>query len=236
MQKTVVLIGGIVVVLIVAAVALFPRFGHKNEEAQLSSLPEPTAALASPLVPTPSSVAVSVSLSPSPEAPVAAAVVYPIAEFTSRITKKPFGIHITPANSPVSPERFSGWHSGTDIEYADVPGDVPVVAIADGTILASRTVDGYGGVVIIRHAVNGETVTALYGHLDPASMVANDTQVTQGQQIGILGDGYTPETDNERKHLHFSISKGSVVNLRGYVQSEAALSDWYNPAEWLAQQ
>ena len=36
----------------------------------------------------------------------------PISNPLERIIKKPFGIKINPANSPVQPERFSGYHTG----------------------------------------------------------------------------------------------------------------------------
>ena len=38
----------------------------------------------------------------------------PIGQTEERITKKPFGIKISPENSPISPERFSGYHTGID--------------------------------------------------------------------------------------------------------------------------
>ena len=41
-----------------------------------------------------------------------------------RITKKPFGIFITTQNSPVQPERFSGYHTGVDVEYKDAEGRI----------------------------------------------------------------------------------------------------------------
>jgi len=163
--------------------------------------------------------------------PEPASVVAPVAEFFSRITKKPFGIYITPQNSPVQPERFSGYHTAADIEYADVVGEVPVVAVADGTVVYSGTVNGYGGVVVIRHIINEVTYTGLYGHLDPKSNVANGTQVSAGDQIGILGDGGTAETDGERKHLHFALHRGPSVVLAGYVQSEKELAAWVDPTK-----
>src|SRR5947209_4518700 len=50
----------------------------------------------------------------------------PVVGFLSRVTKKPFGIYVNPANSPVQPERFSGYHTGADAEYGEVSADVPV--------------------------------------------------------------------------------------------------------------
>ncbi|NTU99252.1 hypothetical protein HGA64_04600 [Candidatus Falkowbacteria bacterium] len=40
----------------------------------------------------------------------------PISDALSRVTKKPFGIKVSPKNSSVSPERFTGYHTGVDFE------------------------------------------------------------------------------------------------------------------------
>jgi murein DD-endopeptidase MepM/ murein hydrolase activator NlpD len=147
----------------------------------------------------------------------------------ARITKKHFGQYITPATSPVQPEKFTGYHTGVDVEYADVTADVPVYAIADGTVLTARTATGYGGVMAIQHTINGKKYIAVYGHLDPKSLVATGTSVKAGQQIAILGDGYSSETDGERKHLHFGIVKGTTLTIAGYVQTQVELAKWIDP-------
>src|SRR3990172_8522253 len=59
----------------------------------------------------------------------------PLERASERVTKKPFGIYITPQNSPVQPERFRGYHTAVDIEYGDVSEEVPVYAIWDGEIV-----------------------------------------------------------------------------------------------------
>ncbi len=162
------------------------------------------------------------------------ALVEPVADFSNRITKKPFGVYITPQNSPVQPERFSGYHTAVDVEYEDVAGEVPVVAMADGKVVVSRTANGYGGVLLIQHEIDGEAVQSLYGHLDPASLAAVGSTVEAGEQIGILGDGGTAETDGERKHLHFGILKGATSDIRGYVSGENELATWYDPVSFLS--
>lgn len=156
-------------------------------------------------------------------------LIAPVADWQGRITKKPFGLYITPQNSPVSPEKFTGYHNAIDIEYEDVPTDVPVYAIAAGEVVRSGFVSGYGGMVAIRHNIDDKNYLAIYGHLDPNSLIANGAQISQGQQIGILGEGYTNETDGERKHLHFGIYTKEDVNIRGYVAAEADLSNWIDP-------
>ncbi|MEK7548310.1 MAG: M23 family metallopeptidase, partial [Patescibacteria group bacterium] len=142
-------------------------------------------------------------------APSPTALFEPIADFKSRITKKRFGTFVTPTSSPVSPERFSGWHTGVDVEYGDSGGDVAVLAIADGVIMINKIAAGYGGVLAISHLIKREPVVAIYGHLDPKSLPASAVKTVKGgSRIAILGDGQTAETDNERKHLHFALVKG----------------------------
>lgn len=155
----------------------------------------------------------------------------PIAEFRDRITKKTFGTYVTPQNSPVQPERFSGYHTGVDIEYEDVVSDVPVFAIADSIVELARTASGYGGVMVLSFDLNGQKTFAVYGHLRPISFTKNKT-VKKGEQIAVLGTGNSSETDNERKHLHFGIPKKSTIELRGYTSSLDELEkNWYNPLD-----
>lgn len=156
----------------------------------------------------------------------------PVADFRARVTKKPFGIYITPQNSPVEPERFTGYHTGADAEYQDVSADVPVYAIADGVVVLSQTTSGYGGVLMIEIDLDGSKHTVLYGHIRPSTLPKVGQNVTRGQQIGLLGTGYGLETDNERKHLHFAILSGNRLDIKGYVQSQSQLSDWYDPLSY----
>jgi len=153
----------------------------------------------------------------------------PIAEFQQRITKKPFGIFITPDTSPIQPERFTGYHTGVDVEYTDVADDVPVVAIADGTIRTATTATGYGGVTVVEHQIDGDPVMALYGHLEPESLRAIGASVQAGDNLGVLGQGNTSATDGERKHLHFALRRGTDIDLRGYVSQQNDLNQWIDP-------
>lgn len=159
-------------------------------------------------------------------------LVEPVAGFKQHITKKPFGIFITPENSPVEHDKFNGYHTGVDSEFTDSQEEIPVRAIADGTLVASVWTSGYGGVVVIRHIIAGVPLFSLYGHLDPASFLPSGTaQVKAGDRIGVLGDDHSEETDGARKHLHFSIYTGPKMDFRGYVQTEEELSGWLNPLD-----
>ena len=163
-------------------------------------------------------------------------VVLPIAGFFDRVTKKHFGQYITPKTSPVQPERFTGYHAGADAETtpAEQSVDVPVYSIADGTVTYVNYVSGYGGVVMIQYEINSDTVTALYGHVRLSSVtVKKGNSVTTGQQIAVLGTGYSTESDGERKHLHFSLLKGASTNVKGYASQQSELAAWYDPEQWL---
>jgi murein DD-endopeptidase MepM/ murein hydrolase activator NlpD len=170
------------------------------------------------------------------QAKVQPAVVLPVKDFYNRVTKKHFGQYITQKNSPVKPERFRGYHTGADAETtkAEQKIDVPVYAIANGQVLYVGYVNGYGGVVVIKHTVGKEVVTALYGHVRLSSVkLRKNSKVIAGQKIAVLGTGYSSETNGERKHLHFGLLKGTVINFKGYVQSKSQLSAWLDPVVWL---
>lgn len=154
-------------------------------------------------------------------------VLEPVEEFRERITKKGFGDYITPQNSPISPERFWGYHTGVDVEYADDDKEVEIRSIADGKVLVSRIASGYGGVVVIEHKIKEETVYGIYGHLRPKEMIKVGVEVKMGQRIGVLGLGKSSETDGERKHLHFGLSKTN--NIKGYVENKEELVNWVDP-------
>lgn len=153
----------------------------------------------------------------------------PIAQFKERITKKFFGTYITPSNSPVQPERFTGYHTGVDVEYTDTNEDVPVFALDSGQVVYSQTVSGYGGVFILEFNFKDETYTALYGHIRPSRLPSIGASVIKGDQVAVLGSGESTETDGERQHLHLSIHKGSSTSVKGYVQSQSELSGWVDP-------
>jgi murein DD-endopeptidase MepM/ murein hydrolase activator NlpD len=147
-----------------------------------------------------------------------------------RVTKKPFGIRIDPNNSPVSPERFRGYHTGADFETLQGETNVFVPALCSGTVLVRKWVSGYGGVVVERCALASETVTLLYGHLRLSSVnVSVGERLSAGAAIGMLGSAYSEETDGERRHLHLSVHRGGAVELRGYVQSASELDAWIDP-------
>ena len=158
----------------------------------------------------------------------------PVKDFLSRINLKTFGQLIDPQSSPVQPERFSGYHTGIDSEYADIiNADVPIMAIADGTVKLSQRANGYGGVVILWHEIAGQTRSVLYGHLDPDRLPKVGQNFAAGNTIGYLGIGQSAETDGERRHLHLSMRQTADLELAGYTKSATQLSEWLNPLDFL---
>ena len=160
----------------------------------------------------------------------------PISSALERVTKKPFGIKVSPNNSPVSPERFTGYHTGVDFEI--LPGeeniDVPISAICTGPLLIKRWANGYGGMVVQKCQLEGQDITVVYGHLKITSVMINlNDTITAGEKIGILGKGYSIETDGERKHLHLGIHKGAIPNTSGYISDPANLVNWIDITQYL---
>lgn len=155
----------------------------------------------------------------------------PLDNWRQRVTKKPFGIYIEPQTSPVQPEKFQGWHTGTDFEVpeSELEKEIGVKAICAGKVLEKKFVGGYGGVVIQSCSLKNKPVTVLYGHLD-----LSDNQLTKGdrlernQAIAHLAAESSYYSGNERKHLHLGIHQGSVIDLRGYVQTKNQLADWFD--------
>jgi murein DD-endopeptidase MepM/ murein hydrolase activator NlpD len=161
------------------------------------------------------------------------ALALPTNSFYERVTKKPFGLRVSPTNSPVNPEKFNGYHTGADAEYEDILEDVPVFAISDGTVLEARTVSGYGGVMVFVFTINNQPQIVLYGHLRPSSMLPVGSAVKIKEQVAILGTGYSSETDGERKHLHISIRSDQAISYIGYVPNQEDLQGWLDPVEFL---
>jgi len=166
-------------------------------------------------------------------------IISPLNDPEDRIRLKHFGDHITPETSPVSPERFRGYHTGVDFEVfpEELNSAVEIKAACIGKVLEKRWVSGYGGVVVMECEIDNEAVAVLYGHLNIASADAGIGDfLSAGTVIGSLGADNSQETDYERKHLHFSIHKGGPVNLKGYVPTEAELAAWLDPCDFFCKQ
>lgn len=164
------------------------------------------------------------------------AFVMPLDRALLRVTKKPLGIRVDPTHSPVSPEKFRGIHTGVDFEAFAEEADAPVAvyAICEGKLLRKQQARGYGGMLVQSCTLNKQPITVVYGHVSLASVTAKvGGTVSQGEQLAVLGRGYSSETDGERKHLHLGIHKGAAVDTRGYVATEGELKKWVDVMEFL---
>lgn len=162
----------------------------------------------------------------------------PLDRSGDRVTKKKFGTYVTPQNSPVQPEKFQGFHTGVDFEtFSDEASkDITVHAICSGKLSLKEYASGYGGVAVQNCTLDSNPITVIYGHLKLASISAKvGEDLNAGDSLGLLGKGYSSETDGERKHLHLGIHQGTGVNILGYVQKQSQLSDWIDPCKYVCQ-
>ncbi|HAG27574.1 TPA: hypothetical protein DCG61_02235 [Patescibacteria group bacterium] len=161
---------------------------------------------------------------------------WPLEKSDERQKLLKFGMYVTPdpATNPISPpERFTGYHTGLDIEILpeEKESSVPVKTICEGKILFTGTIEGYGGVVIQECNINNQLSSVLYGHLKPSSIAVsqNNETIKPSSAIAELGDDRTEETGNTRKHLHLGIHKGNHIEFLGYVTDEKDLQDFIDP-------
>lgn len=162
----------------------------------------------------------------------------PLDRASERVTKKPFGIFITPKTSPIQPERFKGYHTGADFEIfpEELDVDVSVHAVCSGKLLLKKYATGYGGVAVQSCMLDKNPITVIYGHLKLASIIlSSGDSLSAGDTIGILGRAYSAETNGERKHLHLGFHQGTGINILGYVQNKNDLSGWIDPCLYACQ-
>jgi murein DD-endopeptidase MepM/ murein hydrolase activator NlpD len=165
---------------------------------------------------------------------------WPLPEADERKRLLTFGLYVTPepeSNPITPPERFTGYHSGLDFEILpnEEDSEVPVYAACDGPVAYKNWTEGYGGLLVQHCTVGKEPVTVLYGHLALDSIRSQEgEELRRGDTIGFLGAAKSEETDQTRKHLHFGIHQGEDIDLKGYVQEQAELEQYIDPAELLA--
>ena len=168
---------------------------------------------------------------------------WPLDKADQRQALLKFGMFVTPdlATNPISPpERFTGYHTGLDIEILPEEKEiaVPVKTICEGRILYTGVIEGYGGVIIQECAINNQAVSVLYGHLNTKSfsVSAGNDPIPAQTTVAELGKDHTEETGNTRKHLHLGIHKGNHVEFLGYVNDSKDLGEFIDPLPLLRKQ
>lgn len=112
----------------------------------------------------------------------------------------PFGYRTHPVNGGRS------LHSGLDIA-----GSGPIRSSRAGTVTTAAYNGSLGYYVVVDH---GDGYSSMYAHMTPNLSVAPGQQVSQGQQLGIMGTTGT----STGVHLHFEIHRnGSPVNPQNYI-------------------
>ena len=114
-----------------------------------------------------------------------------------------------PASGKVLRGFSEGQNKGIDIEGTK---GQKVLAAADGRVIYSGTMNGYGNLVIIKH--NDDLLSA-YAH-NNTNMVAQGSAVTRGQQVAEMGSSGTDSVK-----LHFEVRRqGKPVDPLGYLPKQ----------------
>lgn len=114
-----------------------------------------------------------------------------------------FGERIDPFNGE------GAFHTGIDISS---PMGTPIIAPADGTVIATSFVNGYGRTIIIDH---GYGLSTLYGHLSGFAVAERET-VHRGDVIGFVGSSGR----STGAHLHYEVRiHNTPVNPHKYLRT-----------------
>ncbi len=159
-------------------------------------------------------------------------IILPLNGALERITKKKFWLKVSPSVSPISPERFTGYHTRVDFETYPSEQNIPVGvrAICTGQIISKKWATRYGGVAVQRCQLQKQSVTIVYGNMQLESIGSQVNEIIQaGEPIWVLGTENSKETDSERKHLHLVVYLWSNTDIRGYVGLSKELNESIDP-------
>ena len=112
-------------------------------------------------------------------------------------------------------------HTGIDLGNSGNTS-TPVLATASGVVVRAGWHHAYGNHVILTHSINGQMITTVYAHMHTAPYVSSGDYVSQGQQLGTMGN----TGNSQGAHLHFEMYEGYynypyAVNPRKYIHFPA---------------
>ena len=123
--------------------------------------------------------------------------VYPVEEKYYNFTSQ-FG----PRIDPIAKDK-EVFHGGVDISQAGIDGQ-DIFSVLPGAVShIGYNERGYGHFVVVNHG----DFTTLYAHMKEAPTVSVGDEVRAGDKIGIIGS----TGRSTGPHLHFEVSKGSVL-------------------------
>jgi len=96
--------------------------------------------------------------------------------------------------------RNGSFHDGVDI---GAPEGTPILAVADGEVVYSSQLRGYGNLVIVRHASG---IVSVYAH-NQSNLVREGQKIERGEVIARVGS--TGRVTGP--HLHFEIRKNNAA-------------------------
>ncbi|QOS59549.1 M23 family metallopeptidase [Thermobifida fusca] len=129
--------------------------------------------------------------------PQSARVVFPLPADTWVLTSD-YGPRVHPITGEDS------FHTGTDFA---APDGTPILAVADGTVTVAEFSGGYGGLIVIEHTINSQTVATAYAHMwEHGIHAAVGDRVAAGQHIGDVGSS----GNSTGPHLHFEVRSGGT--------------------------
>ena len=120
------------------------------------------------------------------------------------------GKFIWPVPSSKKVSSHFGVRRGRHHDGIDIPAvtGTSIIASANGTVVASGKMSGYGRVVVVKHAGGYHTV---YAH-NSKNYVRNGQKVSQGEVIAKVGNSGR----STGPHLHFEIRRKNKVRNPAY--------------------
>lgn len=113
---------------------------------------------------------------------------------------------------PITGDR--AFHGGTDFAAAD---GTAILAAADGIVVLTGYVGGWGNLIVLEHTVGGGRVATAYAHMwDSGTHVGPGQSVRAGDHIGDVGSS----GKSTGPHLHFEVRPG------GWGQPTIDSLDW----------